>query len=384
MKIVNRSYKYRFYPTDEQKMQLSHAFGSSRFVYNHFLKKRTDAYYEKKESLNYHKTSELLTQLKNDENYSWLKDVSSVTLQQTLRDLDKAFTNFFAKRAKYPAFKKKNSKQSVRYVKSGFTFSNGILKIAKNKDPLDIKWSRHFSGEPTSITISKDCSERYFVSFAIEEKVYDLPKLDKMIGIDVGIKDICVTSDGFKSGSPQYTRKYEIKLIKRQKELSKKAKGSKNRAKAKLKVARIHAKISDSRNDFNNKLTTKLISENQAIAVESLNVKGMQKNHKLAKSIADSAWGDFFRKLKYKAEWYGRSFLEIDRWFPSSKRCNCCGHINNGLKLNDRTFECPSCKEALDRDTNAAKNILTVGLAGLAFGENVRLGNNNLLQSCSQ
>ena len=205
-----------------------------------------------------------------------------------------------------------------------------------------------------------------------------------MIGIDVGIKDICVTSDGFKSGSPQYTRKYEIKLIKRQKELSKKAKGSKNRDKAKLKVAKIHAKISDSRNDFNNKLTTKLISENQAIAVESLNVKGMQKNHKLAKSIADSAWGDFFRKLKYKAEWYGRSFLEIDRWFPSSKRCNCCGHINNGLKLNDRTFDCSSCKEALDRDTNAAKNILTVGLAGLAFGENVRLGNNNLLQSCSQ
>ena len=384
MKIVNRSYKYRFYPTDEQKMQLSHAFGCSRFVYNHFLKKRTDAYYEKKESLNYHKTSELLTQLKNDENYSWLKDVSSVTLQQTLRDLDKAFTNFFAKRAKYPAFKKKNSKQSVRYVKSGFTFSNGILKIAKNKDPLNVKWSRHFSGEPTSITISKDCSERYFVSFAIEEKVYDLPKLDKMNGIDVGIKDICVTSDGFKSGSPQYTRKHEIKLIKRQRELSKKAKGSKNRAKAKLKVAKIHAKISDSPNDFNNKLTTKLISENQAIAVESLNVKGMQKNHKLAKSIADSAWGDFFRKLKYKAGWYGRSFLEIDRWFPSSKRCNRCGHIHNGLKLNDRTFECPSCKEALDRDTNAAKNILTVGLAGLAFGENVRLCNNNLLPSCSQ
>jgi putative transposase len=383
MKIVNRAYRYRFYPTDEQKKQLSHAFGSSRFVYNHFLKKRTDAYYEKKEKVNYHKTSRLLTELKNDENYCWLKDVSSVTLQQSLRDLDKAFTNFFAGKARYPKFKKRNAKQSVRYVKSGFTLTNGILKIAKNKDPLDIRWSRKFSGEPTSVTISRDCSERYFVSFAIEEPVYTLPKLGSAIGIDVGIKDVCVTSEGFRSGSPQYTRKYEENLAKRQRQLSKKVKGSKNRAKAKLKVARVHAKISDSRNDFNNKMTTKLISENQAIAVESLNVKGMQKNKNLAKSIADSSWGDFFRKLKYKAEWYGRELLEIDRWFPSSKRCSCCGHINNGLKLSDRIWWCPSCKKTLDRDINAAKNILTVGLAELAFGENGRLGNNNLLQSCS-
>lgn len=383
MKIVNRSYRYRFYPTEDQKKQLSNAFGCSRFVYNHFLKERTDAYYERKEKINYHKTSQLLTDLKNEENYCWLKDVSSVTLQQSLRDLDKAFTNFFAGRARYPKFKKRNGKQSVRYVKSGFTFSNGILKIAKNKDPLDIRWSRKFSGEPTSVTISKDCSERYFVSFAVEEPVCDLPKIDKTIGIDVGIKDIFVTSDGFRSGSPQYTRKYEEKLKNLQRRLAKKVKGSKNRAKAKLKVARIHAKISDSRNDFNNKMTTKLISENQAIAVESLNVKDMQKNHKLAKSIADSSWGDFFRKLKYKAEWYGRELLEIDRFFPSSKRCNCCGYINNGLKLSDRNWDCPSCKKTVDRDINAAKNILTVGLAGLAFGESGRLGNNNLLQSCS-
>lgn len=260
---------------------------------------------------------------------------------------------------------------------------NGVLKVAKNQDPLNIRWSRKFSGEPTSVTISRDCSERYFVSFAIEEPVYTLPKLDNAIGIDVGIKDVCVTSDGFRVGSPQYTRKYEEKLAKRQRQLSKKVKGSKNRAKVKLAVAKVHAKISDSRNDFNNKLTTKLISENQAIAVESLNVKGMQRNHKLAKSIADSSWGDFFRKLKYKAEWYGRNLLEIDRWFPSSKRCSCCGHINNGLKLSDRTWECPSCKKILDRDINAAKNILTVGLMGLAFGESGRLGNKNLLQSCS-
>lgn len=382
MKIVKRSYCYRFYPTEEQKIQLSQAFGSSRFVYNFFLKQKTNAYYERKEKINYHKTSQLLTELKNNEDYYWLKDVSSVTLQQSLRDLDKAFTNFFANRARYPKFKKKNGKQSVRYVKSGFIFSNGILKIAKNKDPLDIRWSRKFSGEPTSVTISKDCSQRYFVSFVVEEPIYTLAKLDNIIGIDLGIKDICVTSDGYKSGSPKCIKKYEKKLAKRQRQLSKKIKGSKNRAKAKLKVAKVYAKITDIRNDFNNKLTTKLISENQAIAVESLNVKNMQKNHKLAKSIADSSWGYFLKKLKYKAEWYGREILEIDRWFPSSKRCSCCGHIYNGLKLADRIWECPSCKKILDRDINAAKNILTVGLAGLAFGESGRLGNNNLLQSC--
>ena len=172
-------------------------------------------------------------------------------------------------------------------------------------------------------------------------------------------------------------------MAKRQRELSKKIKGSKNRAQAKLKVAKVHAKISDSRNDLNNKLTTKLISENKAIAVENLNVKGMQKNNKLAKSIADSSWGDFFRKLKYKVEWYGRNLLEIDRFFSSYKRCSCCGYINNGLKLSDRIWKCPSCKKTLNRDINAAKNILTVGLAGLAFGEIGRLSNNNLLQSYS-
>jgi putative transposase len=383
MKIVNRAYKYRFYPTDEQKKQLANSFGCSRYIYNHFLKARTDAYYEKQEKINYHKTSELLTKLKKDDNYNWLKDVSSVVLQQALRDLDKAFTNFFAGRARYPKFKKRNAKQSVRYVKSAFSFSDGQLTISKNKYPLNIRWSRKFNSEPTFVTISKDCADRYFVSFAVEEKVFEFPKIDKTIGIDVGIKDVCVTSDGFRSGSPQYTRKYEIELAKRQRQLSKKVKGSKNRAKAKLKVAKVHAKISDSRNDFNSKLTTKLISENQAIAVESLNIKGMQKNHKLAKSIADSSWCDFFRKLKYKAEWYGKRLLEIDKWFPSSKRCNCCGYVNNRLKLSDRVWECPSCKRTLDRDINAARNILTVAPAGLAFGESGRLGNKNLLQSCS-
>jgi len=373
MKKLNKSYKFRFYPTTEQEEQLSQAFGCSRFVYNRFLRIKTDTYYANKEKVGFPMTCKLLTDLKKEDEFKWLNDVSSVSLQQSLRDLDKAFTNFFQKRAKYPTFKKRNSKQSVRYTKSGFTFKEGVLKIAKNAQPLKVRWSRKFSSEPTSITVSKDCSDRYFVSFAVEEQVFELPKIDKKIGIDVGIKDIYITSDGDKSGSPQYLKKYAKKLARAQRLLARKVKGSKNRVKAKLKVARVHAKISDSRNDFNQKLTTKLINENQVIAVESLNVKKMMENKLLARMIADASWGAIFRMLKYKAEWYGRELIEIDRWFPSSKRCNHCGHINNGLKLNQRSWVCPDCNSKLDRDINAAKNILAVGQTVSAFGESGRL-----------
>jgi putative transposase len=382
MKMIHRSYKYRFYPTEKQKKQLSHCFGCSRFVYNHFLKVKTDAYSENGEKINYSKTSELLTELKKEESFHWLNDVSSVILQQTLRNLNQAFANFFAGRAKYPTFKSKNAYQSVRYVKSGFSYVDEQLTIAKCQAPLNIRWSRKFKGKPTSLTISKDYIGRYFVSFVVEKQVFTLPKTERTIGIDVGIKDVCVTSEGFRSGAPKYLSKYEKSLAQRQRELSKKKKGSKNREKAKLKVAKVHAKIADSRSDFNNKLTTKLISENQAIAVESLNVKNMQKNKTLSRSIADASWGDFFRKLKYKAQWYGREILEVDRWFPSSKRCNHCGHINHELKLKDRIWECSACAAVHDRDINAAKNTLTAGLAGLAFGKSVRLGIESSMPSC--
>jgi len=361
MALVNKAYRYRFYPTDAQKKQLDRSFGCARFVYNYFLKLRTDSYYEKQERINYYKTGKLLTQLKKDNDYCWLQEVSSVGLQNTLRDLDKAFSNFFAGRAKYPAFKKRTANQSICYTKSAFSLKNEVLTIAKNKTPLNIRWSRQFNEVPSSITVSKDCAERYFVSFRVKEQVYSLPQINKSIGIDVGIKDICVTSDSFRSGAPKYSRKYEGKLSEAQRTLSRKKNGSKNREKARRKVAKIHAKIADSRNDFNNKLSTKLIRENQSISIENLNIKGMLKSRPVAKSISDSSWGSLFRKLKYKAEWYGRSIIVIDRWFPSSKRCHKCGYINNSLKLRDRSWKCPSCKEVLDRDINAAKNILTIG-----------------------
>ena len=325
------------------------------------MQQKSDSYKEKKEKINFGTTCGFLTKRKQDENFAWLKDVSSTTLHQSLRDLEKAFTNFFAGRARYPKFKNKSSRQSVRYTKSGFTFSDGILRIAKNKAPLDVRWSRKFVGDPISITISKDCAGRYHVSFTIKEPVNFLPKVKRNIGIDVGIKDICVTSEGFKSGAPKYTRKHEKRLANRQRILSRKVKGSKNRAKARLRAAKVHSKIADCRCDFNNKLTTKLIRENQAIAVESLNIKGMQNNKRLSKSIADASWGDFLRKLKYKALWYGRELIEIDKWFPSSKTCSCCGAINRSLMLQDRNWQCSCCRETLDRDINAAINILTAG-----------------------
>jgi len=373
MKKINMAYKFRFYPTKEQEKQLAQAFGCSRFVYNKFLNVKTDSYYLNKEKVGYNQTSNLLTHLKKEEGFTWLNDVSSVNLQQTLRDLDKAFTNFFQKKAEYPTFKKRNSKQSVRYNKSAFTFRDGVVKIAKNKKPLKIKWSRKMKGTPSSVTVSKDFSGRYFASFQTEEEVKELKKIKKSIGIDVGLKDLCVTSDGDKTSSPKYFKKYQDKLAKKQRELSKKVKGSKNRAKARVEVAKVHAKISDCRNDFNQKLTTKLINENQVIAVESLNVKKMMGNKNLSKMIADASWGEIFRMLKYKAEWYGRDLITIDRWFPSSKRCNHCGYINNKLKLSHRNWKCPNCKCNIDRDINAAKNILAVGTTVLAFGESGRL-----------
>jgi putative transposase len=382
MKVINRAYKYRFYPTSEQEKQLAQSFGCSRFVYNHFLRVKSDAYSEKKEKISYNDTSSLLTQLKKEEDFVWLKEVSSVVLQQSLKNLDTAYTNFLAKRTGYPKPKRRNARQSIRYVASAFTY-DGEVTLAKQKDPLLVRWSRRFQGTPTSITVSKDRAGRYFVSFTVEETVSELSRVEKVVGIDVGIKDVCITSDGFKSGAPQYLRRYEEKLTKRQRELSKKTKGSRNRKKEQVRVARIHAKISDSRNDFNHKLSTQLIRENQAIVVESLNVKGMMKNHCLAKSIADASWGGFLNKLRYKAAWYGREFLEIDQWFPSSKTCYHCGAINKELTLDMRTWECPSCKTILDRDINAAKNIATAGLAGVAFGENRRLRVESSTQSIS-
>lgn len=368
---THRAYKYRFYPTPEQEQNLAQTFGCVRFVYNRMLFYRQQAYYEHQEKLSYVDTAFLLTNLKNQDEYQWLNDVSSVPLQQSLRHLQTAYQNFFSGRAKYPNFKKKQSRQSATYASSAFSWRDGKLKLAKHAEPLNICWSREFTGKPSTVTVSKDAAGRYFVSVLVEEEIQPLPVSKGKVGIDLGLTHFAITSDGEKIDSPKYFKKHEQRLALLQRRLSRKTKGSKNREKAKHKVAKIHAKIADSRRDFHHKLSTKLIRENQFIAVETLTVKNMVKNPKLSKAISDSGWSQFLSFLSYKAEWYGRTLAGIDRWYPSSKRCSCCGHTVSSMPLGVREWQCPSCNETHDRDVNAARNILAVGLTVSACGESV-------------
>jgi len=363
-----RAFKYRFYPTPEQAALLAQTFGCVRFVYNSILKWRTDAFYEDGESINYNAASAKLTALKKE--FDWLGEVSSVPLQQSLRHQQTAFKNFFEGRANYPNFKKKNRRQSATYASSAFSYRDGQLFIAKSKEPLAIRWSKALPCAPSSITISKDHADRYFVSCLCEVEMETLPVVAKTTGVDLGLKDLFITSDGFKSGNPKYTNKYAAKLAYLQRQLAKKAKGSRNRAKARLRVARLHAKIADCRRDATHKATRTLINENQVVCVESLAVKNMIKNPTLSKAIADANWGEFVRQLVYKGAWAGRSVVQIDRWFPSSKRCPTkgCGYINGKLPLSVRAWTCPSCGTSHDRDIAAAINIKAAGLAVLASG----------------
>jgi len=369
---TKRAYKYRFYPTPEQEVNLAKTFGCVRYVYNYMLNLRTEAFYKHGEKVNYHDTSFLLTNLKHNGQAPWLNEVSCVPVQQGLRHLHTAFLNFWAGRTKYPKFKKRVSKQSATYQSTAFKWDGKNFKLAKQKEPLNIRWSRPFTGKPSTVTVSKDAAGRYFVSILVEENILPLPPNENQVGLDMGIKDIVITSDGFKSGAPKYLRKYEKQLAKAQRELARKKKGSRNREKARFKVARIHAKIADSRRDFTHKLSTSLIRGYGFIAIEDLNIRGMVKNHCLAKSVIDSGWSEFTRQLEYKAKWYNRKLVRIDRFYPSSKRCFDCGYINNELTLSDREWTCPECSVTHDRDINASLNILAAGRAVIAFGEDVR------------
>jgi len=375
--MSKRAYKYRFYPTTEQENLLAQTFGCVRVVYNKILSERTKLYYDQKESVDYIKANAMLTTLKKSADFNWLNDVSCVPLQQVLRHQQAAFSNFFAGRAKYPTFKKKGAKQSAEFTKSAFKYVKaegdlvGKLYMAKSKEPLDIKWSRELPCEPSLINISKDCAGRYFVSCLCEFNPKPLPKVNKTTGIDLGLTHFAIEDNGVKHRNMRFTKKHAAKLASAQRKLSKKKIGSANRAKAKIKIARIHAKIADSRLDYLHKLSSQLINENQVICIESLKVVNMVKNPKLAKHISDASWGEFTRQLEYKAEWAGRKLVKIDQWFPSSKRCSDCGHITDKLPLSIREWACPSCNALLDRDINAAKNIKRQGMSLIAFGENV-------------
>ncbi len=371
-----KAYQYRMYPTDEQVHILARTFGCCRYVYNWALRARTDAFFQRGERLYYHQLAVMLTELKKQEETAWLVEVSSVPLQQSLRHLDRAFRNFFEGRAQYPTFHKKHGVQAASYAANAFTWNGKELTLARMETPLDIHWSRPLPKgcQPTTVTLSKDCANRYFVSILVEEEIKHLPGVKKQVGLDLGLKSMVITSDGHSSGNPKFFAQDAKKLAKAQRRHAKKQKGSQNRRKAQLKVARIHAKIADRRRDYQHKLSTEVIRENQIVCLESLQVKNMVQNHTLAKAISDVGWSEFVRQLAYKAEWYGRTLIKIDTWYPSSKRCFDCGHVLDSLTLDIRHWTCPECGVQHDRDINAAKNVLAAGLAVSACGEAVRPG----------
>lgn len=372
---VKRAFKYRFYPTDAQAAELSRTFGCVRKVYNLALAARTEAW-TRQERVNYNATSAMLTAWKKTEELAYLNEVSSVPLQQALRHLQTAFTNFFGKRAKYPRFKsRKKSRKSAEYTTSAFRFRDGSLTLAKMAEPLDIVWSRPLpeGASPSTVTVSQDAAGRWFVSLLCEDpSVQPLAATSAAVGIDVGLDHLLALSTGEKVANPRHERRDRARLAKAQRQLARKAKGDgANRAKARRKAAKVYARITDRRRDHLHKLTTRLVRENQTIVIEDLTVRNMVKNRSLARAISDAAWSEFRSMLEYKAQWYGREVIAIDRWFPSSKLCSACGTLQDKMPLNVRTWTC-DCGTTHDRDVNAAKNILAVGLTASVCGAGVR------------
>lgn len=354
-----KSFKFQLLPTKTQKEKLSQHFGCRRFVWNYFLNRRKEEYLNNKKALNYYDCANELTKVKKQNEYIWLKEVNSQTLQHTLRDLDTAYNKFFRKETKFPIFKSKHKKQSFR-VPQHISVKKDKIYFPKFKEGIKLNIHREF-GEIKFITISKTSTNKYFVSFTCKVEENKLNKNKKKIGVDLGIKNFAVCSNGDVFDNPKHYHKLEKKLKYDQRQLSKKTKGGSTRGKQRLKVAKIYEKITNGRTDFLHKLSRKLIDENQVICVEDLNVKGIMSNHKLAKSVANCGWGEFVRQLAYKAEWYGRTLIKIDRFFPSSKTCYDCGYINQELSLKDREWKCV-CGKNIDRDYNASLNILKQGL----------------------
>ncbi|MFF4138565.1 RNA-guided endonuclease InsQ/TnpB family protein [Streptomyces mirabilis] len=371
---VKRAFKYRFYPTDAQAAELSRTFGCVRKVYNMALAARTEAW-ARQERVSYHQTSAMLTAWKKTEELAYLNEVSSVPLQQTLRHLQTAFTHFFGKRAKYPRFKsRKKSRRGAEYTASAFRFRDGKLTLAKMTEPLGIVWSRPLpeGATPSTVTVSQDAAGRWFVSLLCDDPgVKPLSANGNAVGIDAGLEHLLTLSTGEKIANPRHERRDRAALAKAQRRLAKKEKGSANRARARLKVAKIHARIADRRRDTLHKITTRLVRENQTIVIEDLTVRNMVKNHRLARAISDAAWSEFRSMLEYKAQWYGREVIAVDRWFPSSRLCSACGTLQEAMPLNVRTWTC-DCGVTHDRDVNAAHNLLAAGLAVTVCGAGVR------------
>ena len=380
---MRTAYKCRAYPDEAQQQMLVRTFGCVRVVWNRTLADRHVRYATEGKSTSYAQTDAALTAMKKTPELEWLNEVSSVPLQQTLRHQHAAFQAFFAKRARYPRFKSRYSRQSATYTRSAFSMRGGALRLAKTSTPLEFVWSWPDTDpatlDPTTATVSREPCGRWYVSFAIEAADPEqLPATGAVAGIDLGIKDFAVTSDGEKIPNPRKLARRAVALARYQRRLARCQKGSANRGKAKAKVARAHRKVRASRADFLHRTSTRLVRDHDVTVVEDLAVKNMVRNGSLAKAISDCGWGTFRQMLEYKAAKFGRHLIVVDRWYPSSKTCSACGHLLASLSLSTRTWQCPSCGTRHDRDINAAKNILAAGLAvagvtpGDACGADVR------------
>jgi putative transposase len=381
--LVKTAYRCRAYPNQGQRQVLARTFGCVRVVWNRTLAARQARWRAEAKGTSYAETDRTLTHMKKDPGLAFLNEVSSVPLQQALRHQHQAFTAFFARRARYPRFKSRRSRQSAHYTRSAFTMRGGVLRLAKTDAPLEFVWSWRDVDvkalDPAMVVVSREPDGRWYVTFTIDtDPPAPLEEVGHAVGVDLGIKDFAVTSDGERISNPRHLERKARNLARYQRRMARCRKGSANRAKAGEKVARAHSKIRNARRDFLHRASTRLVRGNDVIVIEDLNVAGMIRNRHLARAISDCGWGEFRRQLAYKCGRYGRTLVVIDRWYPSSKTCSACGHLTVKLSLSTRRWTRPACRARHDRDLNAAKNILAAGHAvaqgslGDACGAGVR------------
>jgi putative transposase len=359
--IVTKTFRFRIYPTKEQAVLLAKHFGAKRFVFNYFLDQRKSLYLENKQSLNYYDNAKALTDLKKQDEYSWMKEINSQTLQSALRDLDTAYNRFFRKQSRFPRFKSKHDRQSFR-IPQFAEYEAGKLWIPKCKTPIKCKEDRPLTGKILYATICKKSTGKYFVSITVETEHTPYEKTGKQVGIDLGVKTLVVCSDGKTYPNIKAFKQYQKKLAYEQRQLAKKEKGKNSRKRQRFNVAKVYEKMTNIRLNHLHQISSILVRENQTICLEDLSVIKMMKGDQ-PRNIADACWGELIRQITYKGEWNEREVIKIDRYFPSSKMCRHCKFINDGLTLKDRVWTCPQCGRVLDRDGNAAGNILDEGLS---------------------